>query len=56
VYAGPPEEGAAVLAPLKRLAEPLLGQSGVMSYVAVQSALDPTLPDGGRYYMKSHFT
>lgn len=56
VYAGPPEEGDAVLAPLKALAEPVADLSGIAPYVAVQSSVDAILPDGGRYYMKSHFT
>jgi FAD/FMN-containing dehydrogenase len=55
VYAGPPSEAAAALAPWKQLGTPLADQSATMSYLQIQSALDALFPDGGRYYMKSHF-
>lgn len=55
VYAGDPEDATPVLAPFARLGEPLLDAGGRMPYVAVQSSVDPMFPDGGRYYMKSHF-
>ncbi len=55
VYAGPPSEAAAALAPLGGLGTPLLDVSATMSYRAVQSAVDAAFPPGGRYYMKSHF-
>ena len=55
VYAGDPADGSAVLAPLAQLGTPLMDVSGTVPYVAVQSALDPAFPEGGRYYFKSHF-
>ncbi len=55
VYAGPPAEAQAVLAPLRELGKPLDDQSGVVNYVDVQSAFDAIAPAGGRYYMNSHF-
>ena len=55
MYAGDPADGASALAPLAQLGTPLLDASGTMPYLAVQSALDPAFPDGGRYYFKSHF-
>lgn len=56
VYAGPPQKGQAVLAPLATLATPVADLSGIAPYVAVQSSVDAVFPDHGRYYMKSHFT
>jgi FAD/FMN-containing dehydrogenase len=55
VYAGDPAHGSSALEPLAQLGTPLLDVSGTVPYVAVQSALDPAFPDGGRYYFKSHF-
>ncbi len=55
VYAGDPAHGSAALAPLRQLGDPLMDVSGTVPYVAVQSALDPAFPDGGRYFFKSHF-
>lgn len=57
VYAGPAGDPAAetALAPLKALGTPLADLSGQVPYVAVQSAQDEMFPDGGHYYMKSHF-
>jgi FAD/FMN-containing dehydrogenase len=55
MHAGDAVDGRGVLAPLRQLATPLLDVSGTAPYVAVQSALDPAFPAGGRYYFKSHF-
>jgi FAD/FMN-containing dehydrogenase len=55
VYAGDPADGRSALAPLAQLGTPLLDLSGTVPYLAVQSALDPAFPEGGRYYFKSHF-
>ncbi len=55
IYAGEPEVGGQVLDPLRRIAEPLWDESGVTTYLAAQSAFDELLPDGKRYYWKSHF-
>jgi FAD/FMN-containing dehydrogenase len=54
-YVGDPADADAVLAPFRTLATPLIDMSATMPYVAVQSASDPIVPDGGRYYFKSHF-
>jgi FAD/FMN-containing dehydrogenase len=54
VYAGDPAEADAALAPYGDLGTPLIDQSGTLPYVEVQSALDELVPDGGRYYFKSH--
>jgi FAD/FMN-containing dehydrogenase len=54
VFAGDPADAAEALAPLKALGSPLVDQSGTLPYVGVQSALDPLMPAGGRYYFKSH--
>ena len=55
LYAGPPADAAAALAPLRELGTPLADLSGTVSYLAAQSELDAMFPAGGRYYMKSHF-
>lgn len=55
VYAGPPNEAAAALAPLRQLGTPLLDMSGTMPYLSVQSAVDAVVPFGIRSYMKAHF-
>jgi len=52
-YAGPPEDGEAVLAPLRELADPLADFSAVRPYVEFQRILDEDYPDGMRYYWKS---
>jgi FAD/FMN-containing dehydrogenase len=54
LYCGAPDDGAAVLEPLRRLGMPFLELSGTMPYVAMQSSVDELFPTGGRYYMKSH--
>ena len=53
VYAGPIEEGARILQPLRELATPLLDLSGPMPYTGLQSAFDPFFPKGLLYYWKS---
>ncbi|NED99724.1 FAD-binding oxidoreductase [Phytoactinopolyspora halotolerans] len=55
LYAGDPAESGEALTPYRRLGTPMVDQSGTVPYVAVQSALDELVPDGGRYYFKSHF-
>ncbi len=54
IYAGPAEEAAGDLAPLRELGTPLLDLSGTTPYLAVQSSVDELFPFGGRYYMKAH--
>jgi FAD/FMN-containing dehydrogenase len=53
VYAGPPEEGARIMQPLRELATPLLDLSGPMPFTVLQTAFDPFFPKGWLYYWKS---
>ena len=53
VYAGPGEDGAEALRPLRELGDPIADFSGPMPYVEVQKLLDEDYPDGWRYYWKS---
>ena len=55
LYAGPPEDAAPALAPLRALGTPIADLSGIAPYVEAQSALDELFPTGGRYFWKSHF-
>jgi FAD/FMN-containing dehydrogenase len=55
VYAGPPEEGARLMQPLRELATPLIDLSGTVPYTALQSSFDPFFPKGGLYYWKSAY-
>ena len=54
LYAGPADEAADTLAPMRSFGEPLLDASGTVPYTDMQSSLDALLPPGGRYFMKSH--
>jgi FAD/FMN-containing dehydrogenase len=54
-FAGPPDQAADALDPLRQLGEPLADLSSRGPYVEAQSALDDLFPSGGRYYWKSHF-
>ena len=53
VYAGPVEEGARIMQPLRELATPLLDLSGPAPFTAVQSSFDSFFPKGRLYYWKS---
>ena len=55
LYAGKPEDGEAIMRPLRKLsAEPLADFSGVMPYVEAQQFFDEDYPAGElRYYWKS---
>jgi FAD/FMN-containing dehydrogenase len=54
MYAGPPEEGEARLAPLRQLAEPILDLSMTLPYTALQKIFDPFFPWAEeRHYWKS---
>jgi FAD/FMN-containing dehydrogenase len=55
LYAGEPAVADRGLAPFASLATPLVDMSATLPYVELQSSLDPFVPDGGRYYFKSHF-
>lgn len=52
-YAGPVDEGAEVLRPLRRFKTPALDSVGPKPYVAHQAMFDPAYPHGRHYYWKS---
>lgn len=54
-YAGDPEEGMEILAPLREFDTPVLDFSGIMPYTEFQRILDEDYPDGRRYYWKSTY-
>jgi FAD/FMN-containing dehydrogenase len=51
---GPFDAGERALEPMRKYGPPLLDEIQPMSYAAIQSALDPALPPGKRYYLKGH--
>ena len=51
---GPFDAGERVLQPMRAVGPPLVDEIQPMPYAAIQSALDPALPPGGRYYLKGH--
>jgi FAD/FMN-containing dehydrogenase len=53
VYAGPAEEGARVMQPLREFATPVLDLTGPVPYAALQASFDPFFPKGRLYYWKS---
>jgi len=54
-YSGKPEEGEALLAPLRKTGSPVADIVTRRPYVQMQSLLDATQPKGRRYYWKSHY-
>jgi berberine-like enzyme len=54
-YSGKPEEGEALLAPLRKLGQPVADIITRRPYAQMQSLLDATQPKGRRYYWKSHY-
>jgi FAD/FMN-containing dehydrogenase len=54
-YAGDPEEGAKVLAPLRELGDPVADLIGPMPYVGMQSLIDALWPHGTQAYMKAGY-
>lgn len=52
-YAGPVEEGEAVVAPLKAFAPPVLDLCEPKPYVVHQAMFDPSFPHGWSYYMRA---
>jgi FAD/FMN-containing dehydrogenase len=52
-YAGPVEEGEAVMQGLRELGEPLIDMSGPWPWLGLQSGFDALYPKGGLYYWKS---
>ncbi|GAA3970639.1 FAD-binding oxidoreductase [Allohahella marinimesophila] len=53
-YAGDPEEGEKLIAPLRSFGDAHGEHVGVQPYVDWQQAFDPLLADGARNYWKSH--
>jgi FAD/FMN-containing dehydrogenase len=53
-YNGSPATGEDVLRPVREFGSPLEDQIQPMPYPAIQAALDPFFPTGGRYYLKGH--
>jgi FAD/FMN-containing dehydrogenase len=51
---GPFDQGEQVLRPVREFGSPLVDEIQPMPYSALQTALDPALPPGGRYYIKGH--
>jgi hypothetical protein len=54
-YAGPPEAGQAVLAPLITFGSPIDSRLQAVPYLQIQSAGDSLFPSGRRYYWKAQF-
>ncbi len=54
LYAGDPEKGMDLVAPLRKLGKPVGELVGVQPYTAWQQAFDPLLTAGARNYWKSH--
>jgi hypothetical protein len=52
-YAGPMEDGARVMRPLKSFGQPLLDLCGPKPYLVHQSMFDAGFPHGWRYYVRS---
>jgi FAD/FMN-containing dehydrogenase len=54
-YAGPLEQGAEVIRPLKEFGPPVMDMMGPLPYTALQEANDPTAPAGLQNYWKAAF-
>jgi len=54
-YNGPPEEGGAVLAPLRAFGSPLADTIGPMRYTQIQQMFDGGFPAGLQNYWRSNF-
>ena len=55
-YAGPPEKGEKLVAPLREFGPPGVDQIGPMPYLAVQRMFDEAFPPGRLNYWKSSLT
>jgi FAD/FMN-containing dehydrogenase len=55
VYTGKPEEGEAVVAPIKKFGKPAADIIMRRPYAQMQQLLDATQPKGRRYYWKSEY-
>jgi FAD/FMN-containing dehydrogenase len=56
LYAGAAEKGEQAFEALRGLGDPIVDQSGRVSYLDLQSSLDPAFPEGLRYYWKALYT
>lgn len=54
-YAGPLDEGAETLAPLREFGDPIVDAIQPMPYAALQQSFDDGSPEGFRWYTKSHY-
>jgi FAD/FMN-containing dehydrogenase len=54
-YAGPVEQGAAVIKPLRDFAPPAVDLAGPMPYIALQGMFDATAPKGILTYWKTEY-
>jgi FAD/FMN-containing dehydrogenase len=54
LYSGDPNQGTALIEPIRRFGTPAGAHVGVQPYVAWQQAFDPLLTPGARNYWKSH--
>jgi FAD/FMN-containing dehydrogenase len=54
-YAGPTDEAAAALEPLRTFGDPLLDAVGPMPYATLQRSFDDGSPEGYRWYTKAHY-
>lgn len=54
-YAGPPDQGAAVVQPLREFAPPAVDLIGPIPYTALQGMLDATAPKGILAYWKTEY-
>jgi hypothetical protein len=52
-YAGPVEDGQALLQPLRAFGSPLVDAIGATPYTTLQALFDPVVPHGQHYYWKS---
>jgi FAD/FMN-containing dehydrogenase len=54
-YSGDHDDGREVLAPLEAFGDPIFRFVAPMPFVDLQQSFNAGVPDGGRYYWKSHF-
>ncbi|WLR48643.1 FAD-binding oxidoreductase [Halobacillus litoralis] len=55
MYAGDADEGQGIINPLRKLAEPIIDQTGVIPYTDLQKKLDPMVPQGASFKGTSLF-
>ena len=54
-YAGPPEEAAPVLAPMRAFRPPMVDLVGPIPYTALQQMINDLVPHGNFYYSKGNY-